>query len=326
MATYTEISLRDLQALAVAHGIPDVDGVEGISAGSVNSNYWAHTSTGSSFFFRIYEEQNAEGATEEWRLLAFLGEHGVPVPQVVRPEGSVAPLMYKQKPVAFFERMHGNELCYSLTTQAHLVQVGSFLGRLHNLGMSYEKPKVGRFEPSDLLERVAVARKAGRLELAPDLDLVEAKIRSQVDLSQGAELPQTVIHGDLFRDNIRFVDDEISGVLDWESASAGFPGYDLSVVLLAWCYGESFDRDRMRALLDSYQRVRKLTKHEIETLHGMTCQAALRFTITRITDFYLRTDQSGAVVPRDYRRFLARFKKLEDMGPTGFLAQLDLRA
>ena len=121
-------------------------------------------------------------------------------------------------------------------------------------------------------------------------------------------------HGDLFRDQVLWSDDgEISALLDFESACHGTFAYDLMVTVLAWCVGDDLDPALARAMFEGYQRVRPLGQDERAALVAEGRFAALRFAITRITDFSMRAHTAaGTVGPvaRDWRRFMMRFEKL----------------
>jgi homoserine kinase type II len=73
-------------------------------------------------------------------------------------------------------------------------------------------------------------------------------------------------------------------------------------------------------MAQGYARTRPLPEGEAARLHQEGTFAALRFSITRITDFELRPRGSG--VFKDYRRFLARGEVLEALGPAGLRALL----
>jgi homoserine kinase type II len=153
----------------------------------------------------------------------------------------------------------------------------------------------------------AVDELTGRLE----------RIRAAAPRTPG---PQTLIHGDLFRDNVLWQAGEISALLDFESASRGSAAFDLAVTMLAWCFGDDLDPELVSALAAGYASVRPLSTEERDRFFHESVIAALRFSITRITDFELRPKGSG--VYKDFRRFLARQRTLERLGPEGLLALL----
>jgi homoserine kinase type II len=144
-----------------------------------------------------------------------------------------------------------------------------------------------------------------RAELRDGVRVLFATL-GEVDASWDASLPGGVIHGDLFRDNLRWEDDRIVGVLDWESASDGLLLYDLSVTMLAWCFDDHMRWDLARAMFDGYRSTRELEPRERSFVRTALLAAAARFTVTRITDYHLR--EGSAHVKKDWRRFLARLE------------------
>jgi homoserine kinase type II len=143
----------------------------------------------------------------------------------------------------------------------------------------------------------------------------------QTQAARDSRLPRGVVHGDLFRDQVLWgADGEIAALLDFESACDGTFAFDLMVTVLSWCVGDDLDADLARAMVEGYQRVRALSEQERDGLVGEGSFAALRFAITRITDFSMRaqsTDGPARPPIRDWRRFMKRFDKLQTMGTTG---------
>ncbi len=126
------------------------------------------------------------------------------------------------------------------------------------------------------------------------------------------------MHGDLFRDNVLWdMDDGLAALLDFESACAGTYAYDLMVTILAWCVGDALDVRLARAMREGYEKVRPLRDDERRGLRAEGAFAALRFTITRITDYAMRTDAAGPRVVKDWRRFLMRYETLCALDESG---------
>jgi homoserine kinase type II len=86
---------------------------------------------------------------------------------------------------------------------------------------------------------------------------------------------------------------------------------------LSWCFGSDLQPDLARAMCAGYRRVRPLSASEIAAVLVEGSFAALRFTITRITDYGLREQTAGPRVVKDWRRFQARFDRLQSLGATG---------
>jgi homoserine kinase type II len=131
-----------------------------------------------------------------------------------------------------------------------------------------------------------------------------------------------IVHADLFRDNVLWRADGLAALLDFESASSGSPAFDLAVVLLAWCFGDGLDLELGRALVAGYLARRPMPEEEREELYEAALFAALRFTISRITDFELRPRGRG--VFKDFRRFVARMRAIEEIGERSFRGALGM--
>jgi homoserine kinase type II len=139
---------------------------------------------------------------------------------------------------------------------------------------------------------------------------------------RAAPRDQGLIHGDLFRDNVLWEGDALTALLDFESASLGSFGFDLLVTVLAWCYGDALDLALARRMVEGYRAERALSAREVAELPEAARRAALRFTVTRVTDFELRRGAGG--VYKDYRRFLGRLQALEALGSPRLLEGLGL--
>jgi homoserine kinase type II len=126
-------------------------------------------------------------------------------------------------------------------------------------------------------------------------------------------LPSGIIHSDLFRDNVLWQGEALVALLDFESACEGSFAYDLMVTVLAWCYGDDFDEGLVRAMFEGYAARRPLSPAEIAALGTEARFAALRFTVTRITDYTMRSG-IGERVMKDYRRFWLRHERIAELG------------
>jgi homoserine kinase type II len=320
MATLTPLLLDDARRLGARYGL-DVASVRGIPAGSVNSNYALTLASGERRFLRVYEEQGAASASVEARLLAHLAAHGVKTPRPVALEGDAEAGFIAEhagKPVAVFPWIEGDSLCQKLVTSAAVRELGAALAHVHLAGDSFVGAAPSRFGAVQLAQRL---RALEAMDLDASLAALVARLSERLDaLSDRPRVGDGLIHGDLFRDNVLWHEGEITSLLDFESASLGSRPFDLMVTILAWCFGDGLDPSLARALVEGYTSARPLPEDEAAALHVEGSFAALRFTITRITDFELRPRGNG--VFKDYRRFLARGAALEELGPDGLRALL----
>jgi homoserine kinase type II len=205
-------------------------------------------------------------------------------------------------------------------------RVGAALGELHLAGRDLPAAK-GRFEPRDLERRLDRIAAAPFPEIARESAPLREKLGSWA-ARRDPTLPLGLVHGDLFRDNVLWASRdegaEICALLDFESASLGVLAYDLMVAVLAWSFRDALDLSVARAILAGYHAVRPLEPAERRGLLAEGCLAAIRFTITRLTDAELRAAELG-VPPRsdkDWRRFAKRLVALEELGERGLAALL----
>lgn len=305
MAVFTELSLEDASRVTKAHGLGPCTGLVPIPAGSVNTNYFVDGAFGRRFF-RIYEEQDASGVAYEWALLDHLVTADVAVAHRVHGPGPGEERV-AGKPTAIFELVGGEEVCQKLVTRGRAAAVGAELGRTHRALATFGWRREGRFRRQDLRDRLDRAASHGRPELVQPIRRLR-DVLDELDANEPKGLAHGVVHGDLFRDNVRFEGERIVALLDWESASDGVLAYDLMVTVLAWCFGDRFDWELARSMVQAYDGERPLTEVEWSALRHLGMAAAARFATTRITDFHLRSGGVGERVHKDYRRFLARLE------------------
>lgn len=307
MALLTPLDRSAATGIARAYGL-ELEAFEPLAAGSVNSNFRLDTAEGR-FFLRIYEEQPEAGARRELELLRALAAAGVPttVPPV-RLDG--ASLSHHQgKPVALYPWVEGDIVCTERADPARCEAVAEALARVHLAGANLPKQPPSRFDVDALQARLEFIQN----NAPPELCLAAKEIAGLLPGALAArvpDLPQGLIHGDLFRDNVLWRGDQVAALIDFESASNGVFAFDLMVLVLSWCFRDHFDLDRVRAMLRGYERVRPLSPEERSGLGGEGALACLRFATTRITDFSMRAEP-GRPPLRDYRRFLQRLQELE---------------
>jgi homoserine kinase type II len=318
MAILTVPTDADLDALLGAYDLGEKRSATGIEAGTVNTSYALEMESGR-FFLRLYEEQPQAGAEAEARLLLHLAACGVPTPPPVKAkDGSMVHLL-AGKPAAIFPWVEGDMLCLKAVTPAAAHAVGAALARMHLAGPAEPVATSlggGRFGADDLVarcDRVAKSSDAVARVLAEPLR--DAVIR--LDRKRRADLPRGLVHGDLFRDNVLWHAGKIAALLDFESAHKGPFAYDLGVTILSWSFRDTFDFEVARAMVSGYREVRELGESEREALYVESVFAALRFTITRITDEAIR-------VGKKWQRFVARREAIEQLGPAGLREALGL--
>lgn len=321
MAVFTQVPQHEIEAFLAARGIDPRSRAVGVPAGSVNTNL-AVTEAGPSgrrLFLRVYEEQGPAGAAAEVAMLGRLAAAGVPTPPPLGTIGTLA-----GKPAVVFPWRDGGMRCQASVTADDVRRVGEALARVHVAGAGEERGE-GRFGAPELRLRLDRIEEEAEPELALEAGPLRATLERLTErrAALAPSLPRGLVHGDLFRDNVLFAPDgSIAALLDFESAFTGPFLFDVAVTVLSWCVGDTLDPALARALVGGYTSVRPLAPAERapEALYVESCFAALRFTVTRITDYAMRP--AGGRVMKDWRRFAGRLATLETMGPEGLAAAL----
>lgn len=310
MALLTSLPLADATRLAREFGL-ELNAIEPLSAGSVNSNFALTAADGRRYFARLYEEQGRDGALAELKLVTALATAGVPVVQCLPRADGAGVGDFEGKSFAVFPWLDGEILCQGRVSEAACRKLGAALARMHLTTPLLARPVEGRFRITDLRKRLLRVEREGHEQYLDDVERIrEALNQYEVErISQSA--PRGVIHSDLFRDNVLWTKEgDLAALLDFESACEGAFAYDVMVTICAWCYSDRFETALVEAFLRGYHAVRPIEGPEVAALKVEGAVGCLRFATTRITDFSLRAPP-GQPPLRDYRRFLARLSAIE---------------
>jgi homoserine kinase type II len=314
MAVLTPMTDDDARELLTFYGVGPPSAVAGLTAGSVNSNF-AIDVEGRRLFLRVYEERDRRGAVSETAMVERLASAGVPTPAPLRRlDGGLVSDM-RGKPAALFPWRPGTMRCQASVTADDASQLGEALARVHVAGAAEVRDE-SRFRYEDLVARLDRIAASGDPRFAPTAPALRDALAS-AHAARDRALPRGLVHGDLFRDNVLWEGPRLEALLDFESASDGTFAYDFMVTVLAWCVGDDLDVELARALRGGYERVRPLEPRERQALASEGAFAALRFAVTRVTDFAMRAPAGGPAPAKDWRRFMMRFDKLRALGAAG---------
>lgn len=286
--------------------------LRGLEEGTVNSNFRVETD-GGPVFVRINEGKSETDVCYEAALLWHLGLRRFPTPQPLRRVDGVPFLLYQGKPVTVFPWIGGRHVADGDIGRSHAIQVGQVLGELHRAAASFGRRRDGIYTFAHIMKRVDGMR--GEPRVAEVLPSLEEEI-AYLAQTRTKALPTGTIHGDLFPDNVLWRHGKVAAVLDFEQASLGSLVYDLAVTLLAWCWnGADIDDARAQGMVLGYERVRPLERVEREALFDEARAAALRFTVTRLTDVFLPALPGAERLGKDYRDYLGRLERLRTSLP-----------
>lgn len=317
MAVYTHLGAEQLAALIAEFDVGTLRSAKGIAEGVSNSNWLIETAgrdgSGSRFILTMYEER-----TEVRELPFFLGlmdhlsGHGCPVPATIHDRSGAAYRLLGGKAVALIEFLPG--VSVSEPTPAQARAVGEALARVHLAGGDFPLSRDNALGPKGWAELIGGCGADGLGTIAPELaTLVDTELPALM-AQWPADLPRSVIHADLFPDNVLMLGDAVSGLIDFYFACVDLTAYDVAVTHAAWCFdasGERFDAALSAALLAGYEAVRPLATAERQALPLLARGAAMRFLATRAYD-WLHTPPGALVTRKDPMAFARRLAFYRD--------------
>ena len=302
MAVFTPVTQEQAALLMSQLGLGELTELRGIEGGIENTNYFATTDLGD-YVLTLFERLNHAQLPFYLYLMKHLAEKGIPVPNpAANQDGDILHTLC-DKPAAVVNRLLGKS---QLAPDAvHCAAVGAMMARMHLAGEDFN-----RSQPN--LRGLAWWNNTVPVVL-PYLDkdqasLLQSELAYQNHIAQGAAyqaLPKGPVHADLFRDNVMFEGEKLTGFFDFYFAGNDTWLFDLSVCMNDWCIDLNSGEhaaERALAMLNAYQEVRPLRSAERQLLPAMLRAGALRFWISRLWDFYLPREAS-MLKPHDPTHF-----------------------
>jgi homoserine kinase type II len=318
MAVYTEVDDDELEGFIASYAIGALTSCKGIAEGVENSNYLVQTEAGR-YILTLYEKRvSREDLPYFLALMEHLSSRGIACPLPVRDKEGSALRELAERPAALITFLDGVSVRRASIEQC--ASVGEALARLHIAGEGFPLERRNSLSLSGwppLFD--AIRAKADGIipgladEIAKELDYLQA--------NWPGDLPAGVIHADLFPDNVLFLGNTVSGLIDFYFACNDMLAYDIAICLNAWCFeaDASFNVTKARALLQAYQRVRPLSAAELDALPRLARGAATRFLLTRSYD-WVNTDGEALVKrkdPNEYLRKLRFHRRVRSYGDYG---------
>ena len=306
MAVYTDVSDEELEAFIGSYVIGALTSFKGIAEGVENSNYLVHTA-GGPYILTLYEKRVSPADLPYFlALMEHLAARGITCPLPVHDREGRTLKELAGRPAALITFLEG--LWVRRPGIEHCAGLGQALGRFHLAGQDFPMRRANSLSlPGWRALFASIGSEADRIK--PGLAGVMEKELHHLEGHWPQDLPQGVIHADLFPDNVFFLGDKVSGLIDFYFACNDTLAYDIAVCLNAWCFETdgSFNVTKARALLQAYEAARPLTKAELQWLPTLARGAALRFLLTRTYDL-LNTDANALVKTKDPNEYLRKLR------------------
>jgi homoserine kinase type II len=323
MAVYTHLAAEDLAELIAHYPVGELVSAKGIAEGISNSNWYVETSgadnEGGRFILTMYERRIDPCDLPFFLgLLDHLAARGQPVPRTIHDRGGAGWRAVGGKAVALIEFLPGVSVDRPTTRQAQAV--GAALAGVHLASADFPGTRENDLRPRDWQALIDSCGEGGLARIDPALASIVARHLPEALDRWPEDLPRTVIHADLFPDNVLMLGNRVGGLIDFYFACRDIAAYDLAVTHAAWCFadgGRRFLPEIAAALVAGYEAVRPLSPAAREALPLLARGASLRFDATRAAD-WLDTPADALVRRKDPMDFARRLEFYAGAGQTPF--------
>ncbi len=311
MAVYTQLGGEALGAIIDAFDVGALVSAKGIAEGVSNSNWLIETAgadgRNTRFILTMYEQRTDVGELPFFLdLLDHLAARGCPVPRTIHDRAGASYRFHDGKALALIEFLPGISVDAPSPAQARAV--GGALAKVHIAAANFPESRANSMALSDWQALADACGPAGLASIDPGLAGLVARELAVLEREWPSDLPRSVIHADLFPDNVLMLGDAVSGLIDFYFACTDITAYDLAITHAAWCFGDAgrrFDAEVSQALLAGYRAIRPLSSEEQAKLPVLARGAAMRFLMTRSYD-WLHTASDALVTRKDPMAFARR--------------------
>jgi len=307
MAVYTELRKSFIDELADDYNLGRITNISAISQG--NADYLIETAR-ARFLLRVDEMKCESEVKREIDLLAFLRKHSFPCPHPMQDRMGRLFRECDAKFISIFRHLEGRPVPAARLRPAQLETIGRALAELHIIGKGYKKGIDNRFS----FERIADLYLTVRGRLPNYFRKIARTLEDEIEyLTRYLEgkLPKGIIHGELSALNLLFRGDKLTAMLDFEAACRGKFIFDLATTVNALCFVDGgYALDRFRYLLRGYESIRTLSLAEWDAFPNELRYSSLRFTVTRLYDFFLKPPNGAQRMDIDFNEFFDRLRIL----------------
>ena len=306
MAVYTKLEHQEVRQFLEQYNINNFKDYKGITEGVENTNYLIKTSE-QDYILTIYEKRVDENDLPFFiKLLSSLSENKFPCPKPIANKNNEKINKIKNKNAALVTFLNGQSK--NKITSEECFEIGKITAQLHEITKKFD---INRKNNLSIENWESIFEKTIKQKIDLDESIIK-KTKNYLNFLKDKwpkNLPQGIIHADLFPDNIFFTNNKVSGIIDFYFACNDFFAYEIAICINSLCFdnNSTFNMTKAKNLIDGYTSIRTLSEDEKKYLPILSMGAAMRFFLTRLYDFY-HTDNKADVKIKDPFEYL---KKIE---------------
>ena len=299
MAVYTKINNKDVLSLSTKFNIGKIIKFKGIKQGIENTNYLL-TTKNKKYILTIFEKRaHKKDLPFFMKLMDKLNDSKINCPKPLKNNDGSYLIKLKNKTACIVSFMRGKDK--NKLNLNNCFEVGKIIAQMHSVTKDIKisrKNSMGIKNLDPLLKSIKFkSKKFNNLESFLKDNLKDIK------KNWPKKLPNGIIHGDLFMDNIFFQNNKLSGVIDFYFAANDYFMYELAICINALCFDKKkskfkIDKLKIKNLIKGYESIKKISLREKKSLNILCRGAAMRYLLTRLYD-YSNTPKTALIKIKD---------------------------
>ncbi len=299
MAVYTKINKKEILLINSKFNIEKIISFHGIKKGIENTNYLLK-SKNNKFILTIFEKRVSNNEIPFFmKLMHNLNESKINCPKPLKNKSGKYLFKLKNKTACIVTFLDGKDK--QTLNPNNCYQIGRAISKMHSVTKKIDFSRInsmGIKKLSPLLNSIKFkSKKISNFEKFLTNNL------NNIKKNWPSKLPNGIIHGDLFIDNIFFKNNKLSGIIDFYFAANDFFMYEIAICINALCFNNRnnkfiINKQKVKSLIKGYESIRKITNKEKKSLNILCKGAAMRYLLTRLYD-YSNTPKTALIKIKD---------------------------
>ncbi len=283
MAVFTKISNEEIEVFLKNYSIGYLISFEGIVKGTENTNYKIITSK-DQYILTIFEKRvQPEDLPFFMDLQKELADHGFNCPIPIKNNKKSIINKFKEKNAVIISFLQGENLTNVMPE--HCFEIGSKIAEFTNItkNLNLSRPNSLGYEKwVHIYENFKNIKDNSYKEYFDILSKELIYLKNNWPIN----LPKAIIHADLFIDNVLFIKNKISGIIDYYFSCSDFIAYELALTINAWCFNKdvTFNHENFISLIMGFNNKSSLNLKEKASMNVLLRGAAVRILVTRLYD------------------------------------------
>ena len=316
MAVYTELKREDIEIVLREYSIGKLEKFDPIEEGVENTNYRILVDK-KKYILTIYEKRvDKKDLPFFCNLTTELFKRKFKCPLPIKNKKNEMISDYKDKKLTILSFIEGESKL--ILNEIESYKVGLETSKFHMITNEIKLYRKNALSIDSFEKIYNEIKNTNKKKNDLRLKFIKDNLNEIVN-NWPKNLPDGIIHGDIFIDNIIFKNDNINGIIDYTFACNDFFAYDIAICLNALCFDQNgddyiFNYLNAKRFLKGYNKVRLITKNEKKNIKVLCKGAALRFLLTRLFDSINNYENAFVKVkdPNEYIKKLEFFNKVEN--------------